>query len=132
MPQPKIATSGSVIFEAQFKTILFHGSHAPNHLINFESCNVRMSINTAEKYSFEYILLIVHHLVTKLGQLVNEVTSNVLRKNTAWFGGLCPKSRPFLIYQPAAIYEKCIWWARDFLLFPRYALRRSKIAKIIY
>ena len=38
---------------------------------------------------------------------------NILKKHFTWFGGLGPKSRLFLIYQPTTINQKLItisWW----------------------
>ena len=41
----------------------------------------------------------------KLGQHIKRALSNKFRKRFAWggIGGLAPKSRPVLIYQPTAI-----------------------------
>ena len=44
----------------------------------------------------------------KLGQLIDIAMSNIVRKIFAWFGGLGPISRPFLVYQPAKINQKPI------------------------
>ena len=42
----------------------------------------------------------------KHGQLNNIVMGNIFWKHFSLFGGLGPKSRPFLIYQPIAINQK--------------------------
>ena len=55
----------------------------------------------AYKYIFEYIFS-----VTKLAQVIDTVMSDVFQKDFAWFGGLGPKSKPFLIYQPTTINQK--------------------------
>ena len=102
-----------------------------NHLMNFEICDVRMSINTVDKVLFWIHLLDRTSLGNETWPTRKCSYEQCFRKNTAWFGGLSPKSRSLLTYQHTAIYQKCIW-ARGFLLFPRYALRRSKIVKIIY
>ena len=41
-----------------------------------------------------------------LGQLVDIVMGNILKKNFTWFGGLSPKCGSFLSYQPNAINQK--------------------------
>ena len=53
-----------------------------------------------------YFFLIVNHLATKLGQLIEIVKGNIFRKYFPRFGGLCPKSRLFLIYQCHEISQK--------------------------
>ena len=44
----------------------------------------------------------------KLGQIIDIVTGNIIRKYFQWLGGLGPKSRPFIIFQPTTIYQKPI------------------------
>ena len=53
----------------------------------------------------------------KFRQLVNIANNNVFRNQIAWFGGLDPKSRPFLIQQSIAISLKPIMTSLCFLLF---------------
>ena len=52
-------------------------------------------------YNFKYMFWNTNHLV----MIFHLVRSSIFRKYFTWFGGLDPKSRPFLIYQYAAINQ---------------------------
>ena len=92
-----------LVFEEELKNLfVLWKSHVPflqlfillksisNHSINFENCDTLMHTGTQVRVYF-YV-----HLV----QLINIVISIIFWKNFAQFGGVGPKSRPFLIHQP--------------------------------
>ena len=105
------------------KIVSFHESHAPflrysvfyisNHLINFETWDAMMSINTVDTVLFWIHPLNSVSFGNETWQLANVVMSNFLSQNTAWFGELCLKSWPLLIYQPTKFIKN----VHDKLLF---------------
>ena len=55
-----------------------------NHSINFECRDVMTSISTRGRVHFsDFIILIVNHLVMKLGQLLDIVMGSTLKKGLA-------------------------------------------------
>ena len=68
-----------------------------NHSTNSESCDAWWVQAQEPEDILKCIFWIVHHLVTKLGQLINIVMGNVFWKYFTWYGGLGSKFRSFLI-----------------------------------
>ena len=84
-------------------------------------------------YIFEYIFWILHWLVMKIGDTVME---KIFRKYFAWFAGLSPKSRPFLISCSSVINQKAImmsFWYLPHLkvanTWPNFILILTRIIK---
>ena len=65
-----------------------------------------MRISREGRVSREYILWIVNHLVSKLGQPIYFVLDNIFRKYSASAGRLGYISRPFIMYQSTAFNQK--------------------------
>ena len=78
----------------------------------------------------ECILWILNHLVMKSGHHV--VVGNFHWKYFAWFGGLSPKSEPYLIYQTTVINLKlfmafCMW----FFTFSKVVIETIEYSKYL-
>ena len=76
-------------------------------------------------YIFEYIFWILHRLVMKIGDTVME---NIFRKYFAWFAGLSPKSRPFLISCSSVINQKAIMMSFWYLPHLKMSLTPDQIS----
>ena len=60
------------------------------------------------EYTFAYNFWIKLHLVTKLGKLIDIVFGIIFRNFFAWFEGLRPEYKYFLIYKPTAMKQEPI------------------------
>lgn len=126
-------TSENVVFRSRFNDFRQKSCSVSeifdilNCSINFESCDVIMSISTRDRVVHEFIFRISSHLDMKLCWLINTVMGNIFRKKICMVSRLGFRSRPFSIYQLNTINRKIIVIAYGFLLFWKCALRRSKI-----
>ena len=97
----------------------------------FETYDVMMSSSPQVWVHFWKCFLILNNLDMKLAKLIDIIRGKNFRKKFWWFGGLCPKSRPTLIYQSTAINQNPIMISLCLLFFWRCSVRRPKIINII-
>ena len=55
-----------------------------------------MTVNTGGRVQFEYIFLIVNHLVFKIGRVIDIVMCNIFKEYFVLLGGLGPTAILFL------------------------------------
>ena len=55
-----------------------------------------MTVNTGGRVQFEYIFLIVNHLVFKIGRVIDIVMYNIFKEYFVLLGGLGPTAILFL------------------------------------
>ena len=65
----------------------------------------------------------------EVGLLIDIVVGNIFRKNVSLIGGLGPKSRHFLIYQPIAINLEPIMMTLWFFMLLKMCTEMTKNSK---